>query len=52
MVGLRVTAFCSAYILDEKRYQFQNTKSPELIFSALLADDGAGNVRFERVLCT
>jgi hypothetical protein len=34
------------------RYQFQNTKSPELIFSALLADDGARDVRFERVLCT
>jgi len=34
------------------RYESQTTKSPELIFSALLADDGARNVRFERVLCT
>jgi hypothetical protein len=35
-----------------RRYESQNTKSPELIFSALLADDGAQNVRFERALCT
>ena len=34
------------------RYEFQTTKSPELIFSALLRNDGARNVRFERVLCT
>ena len=35
-----------------RRYQFQNTKSPELIFSALVGDDGTRNVRFERALST
>jgi hypothetical protein len=34
------------------RYQLQTTKSPELIFSALLGDDGARDVRFERALRT
>jgi hypothetical protein len=32
--------------------QFQNTKSTELIFSVLLSEDGARNVRFERALRT
>jgi len=32
------------------RYQFQSTKSPELIFSALVDDDGGRIVRFERTL--
>jgi hypothetical protein len=35
-----------------RRNQFQNTKSTELIFSALLSEDGTRNVRFERVLRT
>ena len=48
MVGLCAAAFSSAYILDERRYQFRNTKSPELIFSALVGDDGTHNVRFDR----
>jgi hypothetical protein len=34
------------------RYESQTTKSNELIFSALLGDNGAQNVRFERLLCT
>ena len=34
------------------RYQSPTTKSPELIFSALVGDDGAQDVRFERLLCT
>jgi hypothetical protein len=36
----------------ETRYESQNTKLPELIFSAVVGDDGARDVRFERVLCT
>jgi hypothetical protein len=35
-----------------RRYESRTTKSPELIFSALLGDDGARNVRFERALRT
>jgi hypothetical protein len=35
-----------------RRYQFQSTKSPGLIFSALVGDDGARNVRFAGTLCT
>jgi hypothetical protein len=34
------------------RYQFQSTKSLELIFSALVSNDGARNARFDRVHCT
>ena len=34
------------------RYESQTTKSPELIFSALVGDDGTHNVRFERALRT
>jgi hypothetical protein len=34
------------------RYESQTTKSPELIFSALLGDDGARDVRLERALRT
>jgi hypothetical protein len=52
VVGLCVAAFSSAYILDERRYESQNTKLPDLIFSAVVGDDGARDVRFERVLCT
>src|SRR5215208_7363940 len=48
--GLTLVASTSALILLVARYQFQSTKSPELIFSALVDDDGAHNVRFERVL--
>ncbi len=32
------------------RYESRTTKSTELIFSALVGDDGAREVRFERVL--
>jgi hypothetical protein len=32
-----------------QRYRSQNTKPPELVFRALLAD-GASEVRFERVV--
>jgi hypothetical protein len=35
-----------------KRYESPTTKSPELIFSALLVENGARDVRFERTLCT
>jgi hypothetical protein len=52
VVGLCVAAFSSAYILDESRYESRTTKSPELIFSALLGDDGARNMRFDRALRT
>jgi hypothetical protein len=38
--------------LLEHRYESRTTKSPELIFSALVDDDGVRNVRFERTLCT
>src|SRR5215216_4749593 len=31
-----------------RRYESQNTKLPELIFSAVVGDDGARDVRFER----
>ncbi len=31
---------------------FQSTKPHELIFSAIVGDDGTHNVRFERALCT
>ena len=31
-------------------YQFQSTKPPELIFSAIVGDDGSRNLRFERAL--
>jgi len=34
------------------RYESRTTKSPELIFSALLGDDDARDVRFERALRT
>jgi hypothetical protein len=34
------------------RYESQNTKSPELIFSALLGNDGTRDIRFELALCT
>jgi hypothetical protein len=34
------------------RYESHTTKSPELNFSALVGDDGARNVRFERALRT
>jgi hypothetical protein len=32
------------------RYESQNTKSPELVFSALLVENGAQKVRFERAV--
>ena len=35
-----------------RRYESRTTKSPELIFSALVDADGARDVRFERALCT
>jgi hypothetical protein len=35
-----------------QRYESRTTKSPELIFSALLDDHGAREVRFGRALCT
>jgi hypothetical protein len=50
VVGLCIAAFSSAYILDERRYELQGTKSPELIFSALFGDHGARDVCFERAL--
>ncbi len=31
------------------RYEYRNTKPPELAFHALLESDGARGVRFERV---
>jgi hypothetical protein len=34
------------------RYESQTTKSSELMFSALLGDDGTRNVRFERAFYT
>jgi hypothetical protein len=34
------------------RYECQNTKSPEWIFRALMGDDGARDVRFDRALST
>jgi hypothetical protein len=46
VVGLCVATFSSAYILDERRYQLQTTKSSELAFLALLDSNGARNVRF------
>jgi hypothetical protein len=52
MAELKVAAFSSTYILKEKRYQSQITKSPVLIFRALLGDHGARDVRFERALYT
>jgi hypothetical protein len=39
-------------MLFVSRYEFPTTKPPELIFNALVDDDGARNVRFEQVLCT
>jgi hypothetical protein len=36
--------------LSFPRYQFQNTKSPELAFRTLLDSDGARDVSFRRVL--
>jgi len=39
-------------VLINCTYESRTTKSPELIFSALLGNDGARDVRFERVLCT
>ena len=52
MVGLCAAAFSSAHILDERRYESQTTKSPVLIFSALVSDDGARDVRFKQALRT
>src|ERR687890_1424195 len=48
--GLTLLASTSALILFVARYESQTTKSPELIFSALVGDDGAHNVRFYRAL--
>jgi hypothetical protein len=42
----------STYIFKDKRYESPTTKSPELIFSAVLSDDGTRNVRFERAYST
>jgi hypothetical protein len=42
----------TAMTLFLARYQFQNTKAPELIFSALLGNDGARDVHFDRALYT
>ena len=41
-----------ATILFLARYESPNTKSPELIFSALVSDDGARHVRFKQALRT
>jgi hypothetical protein len=41
-------ASTTALILFVERYGSQNTKSPELVFSALLAENGVQEVRFER----
>ena len=51
MAELSAATFYSAYIINEKGYEPRTTRSPELTFSALLNDDGARNVRFERVPC-
>jgi hypothetical protein len=37
-------------LLSVARYESRNTKPPELIFSALLGNDGTQNVRFVRTL--
>ena len=50
--GLTLVASTRPLILLVARYQFQTTKPPELIFSALVGDDGTHNVRFERALGT
>ena len=34
------------------RYESQTTNLPEQIFGAVVSNDGAHNVRFERALCT
>ena len=34
------------------RYESRTTKFPELIFGAVVSDDGARDMRFERALCT
>jgi hypothetical protein len=34
----------------EHRYESQNTKLPEIVFSVLLSNDGAREVCFERVV--
>jgi hypothetical protein len=34
----------------EQRYESRNTKSPELVFSAVLGEDGAREVRLERIV--
>src|ERR687889_2162267 len=44
--GLTLVASTSALIFLVARYESQNTKSIELIFRALLGDDGARDVRF------
>jgi hypothetical protein len=50
--GITLVASTSALILLVEWYQSQSTKSPELIFSALVGDDGARDVRFERAFRT
>jgi hypothetical protein len=42
----------STYIFKDNRYEPRTTKSPELIFSALVDGNGARNVRFERAFRT
>ena len=42
--------FCDLVIVH--RYESRTTKSTELNFSALLSEDGARNMRFERALRT
>jgi len=41
-----------AFVRSTARYESRTTKSPELIFSAVLGDDGTRNVRFERAYST
>ena len=46
--GLHAWVVVGSYSVN--RYESQITKSRQLIFSALLGDDGTRNVRFERAL--
>jgi hypothetical protein len=48
--GLTLVASTRALMRFVARYEFQTTKPPELIFSALVDNNGTRNVRFERVL--
>jgi hypothetical protein len=49
-IGLTLVASTRPLILLVARYESRTTKSPELIFSALVDGNGARNLRFERAL--